>query len=257
MRTSQAAAFLHCAYALGPDATAKADILWRLTKNLRAGLGLARHRPDKVYQLRTTFGPLWLRDNFGDITNLPGLLDRGVYRWKGLSGPGIIVDAGANIGLAARWFAHFNPDRPIVCCEPIAENTAILRRNCPRPLVIEAAMGDATGTVELLTDPDNVIASSIPTAWGSAARTFPMRTLDDCAEEFGWSDVALLKMDAEGMEPAILRGGERLLVRTARVVAETHGEIGHAEVLSILNRAGFRILDASYAGTTGMVFAER
>lgn len=257
MAYSRLAEFVHCARTLGETPSAQARILWRLTKNLRVRLGMARHHPADVYQLTTTFGPLWLRDNFGDITNLPGLLARGVYHWRELTGTGLILDVGANIGLAARWFARFNPGRPIVCCEPLPENIAMIRRNCPQAQIVAAAIGDAPGTVDLLTDADGVIASSIPTAWNSARRTFPLRTLDECAAEYGWGDVAVLKMDAEGMEPAILRGARQLLTRTARVAAETHGRAGHDEVQALLRDAGFQIAEQRFGTHTGMVFAER
>jgi len=257
MAQSRLAEFVHCARTLGETHSAQARILWRLTKNLRVRLGLARHHPASLYSLETTFGPLWLRDNFGDITNLPGLLARGVYQWRELTGPGLILDVGANIGLAARWFARFNPGRPIVCCEPLPENIEIIRRNCPQAHIVAAAIGDAPGMVDLLTDADGVIASSIPTAWNSSRRTFPVRTLDECAAEFGWGEVALLKMDAEGMEPAILRGARQLLARTARVVAETHGRAGHDEVQVLLREAGFRVTEERFGAHTGMVFAAR
>ncbi|MBN8729865.1 MAG: FkbM family methyltransferase [Acidobacteria bacterium] len=257
MAHSRLAEFVHCARTLGDTPSQQVRILWRLTKNLRVRLGLARHNPTAVYQLTTIFGALWLRDNFGDITNLPGLLARGVYQWRELTGPGLILDVGANIGLAARWFARFNPGRAIVCCEPLPENIEMIRRNCPQAQVVAAAIGDGPGSVDLLTDADGVIASSIPTAWNSAKRTFPVRTLDDCAAEFGWGEVAVLKMDAEGMEPAILRGGCRLLNRTARVAAETHGRAGHDEVQALLREAGFRITKQRFGTHTGMVFAER
>lgn len=257
MAHSRLTEFLHCAVTLGETPAAQARILWRLTKNLRVRLALASHHPAALYRLDTTFGPLWLRDNFGDITNLPGLLARGVYHWRALEGPGMILDVGANIGLAARWFARFNPGRPIVCCEPLPENIELIRRNCPEAQIVAAAIGDTPGTVDLLTDADGVIASSIPTAWNSARRTFPVRTLDDCAAEFGWGDVAVLKMDAEGMEPAILRGARSLLARTARVAAETHGRDGHAEVQRLLREAGFRMVHERFGTHTGMVFAER
>ena len=171
--------------------------------------------------------------------------------------PDLIVPLGANIGLAPRWFVRFNPARHIVCGEPLPENIEIIRRNCPQAQIVAAAIGDASGTVDLLTDADGVIASSIPTAWNSARRTFPVRTLDDCAAEYGWGDVAVLKMDAEGMEPAILRGARQVLTRTACVAAETHGRAGHDEVQALLRDAGFQITEQRFGTHTGMVFAER
>jgi FkbM family methyltransferase len=251
------AEFVSTARELGDGPWEKGRVLWHQTHNLRVRLGITRHHPDDVFRLGTRFGALSFRSNFGDITNLTKVLHQGCYRWRQLPDDGVILDVGANIGMAAVWFAHFNPARDIWCFEPLPENVAMIRRNCPRANVVEAALGEAPGVVSLAVDPGGVIASSIPTAWESAPRTFPMRTLDDCAAEYGWGQVALLKIDAEGMEPAILRGGAGLLSRVARVAAETHGRAGHDEVLRLLQNAGLTIEDASFDERTGTVFAHR
>jgi FkbM family methyltransferase len=251
------AAFVLAAWFLGEGVREKWRILWHQTHNVRARLGLSPHRPSQTYTLGTTFGPLVFRSNFGDITNLPKLLYEGVYRWRKLPDEGAILDVGANIGLAAVWFARFNPGKDVWCFEPLPGNVELIRRNCPTARVVQAAMGEVPGTVALKVDPQGVIASSIPTAWQSAEQVFPVRTLDDCDTEFGWGKVALLKIDAEGMEPEILRGARALLPRVARVAAETHGRAGHDDVLALLRNADFSIESEEFDGRTGMVFAVR
>ncbi|MGQ0649167.1 MAG: FkbM family methyltransferase [Gemmatimonadaceae bacterium] len=249
--------FVSSSWALGADPVQKVRALWHQTKNARVRIGLSRHHPHEVFSIDTRFGTLWFRDNFGDITNLGNLLHRAVYRWRELPDEGVILDVGANIGLAAVWFQHFNPTSSVWCFEPLSENVAMIRRNCPRASIVEAAMGEQSGSVVLNVDPHGVIASAIPTAWKSSNRRLPMRSLDDCDAEFVWGRIALLKIDAEGMEPEILRGARGLLPRVPRVAAETHGQSGHQQVLQILLDTGFVIQDASFVGKTGMVFAAR
>lgn len=254
---TKALELVSCAWSVGSGPLGKWRALWRQTKNVRARAGISKYSPRTLFPLKTKFGTLWFRDNVGDIRSLGNVLYRGAYRWKKVEEDGIILDVGANIGLAGVWFAHHNPAKPLWCFEPVPDNVALIRRNCWQARVIESALGEAEGTVTLRVDTDTVIASSIPNAWESVEKTFPVRTLDACAAEFGWGPVALLKIVTEGMEPQILRGGRGLLSRVARVAVETHGDDRHAEVLGILRKAGFAIEIESRDHATGMVFAVR
>lgn len=246
-----------CAMALGPDASAKWAIWWWLVKNIRVRLKLASHHPETIYSLRTTVGRLHFRDNFGDITNLVKLIYEGEYVVTELAEPGVILDVGANIGLAAVWFAHYNPSRPIYCFEPLPSNAELIRLNCPRAEIQRAAVGAQPGSVKLQVDSSGVMASSIPCRWDTKEASFDVITLDGFAETRAIGPVALLKIDAEGMEVEILRGAERLLRSTARVILETHGRPRHEEATGLLRAAGFKIDADEYEGATGLVFASR
>src|SRR5262249_43327634 len=107
--------YIDCANDLGVNPRESCSIFWHETKNLRVRLHLGAYEPNEVYKLKTIYGPLYLRDNIGDITNLPGLFLENVYKSKALHEDGVILDVGANIGLAAAWFALHNPGRPIYC----------------------------------------------------------------------------------------------------------------------------------------------
>ena len=91
-------------------------IFWAQTKNLRVRLHLARHHPERVFSLKTRYGSLYFRDNFGDITNLANLFYHPAYPVGVLEGPGVILDVGGNIGLAAAWFAFDCSQLPGCAC---------------------------------------------------------------------------------------------------------------------------------------------
>jgi FkbM family methyltransferase len=249
--------FAKCAMHVGADPLAQASIFWHETKNLRVRLGLAAHRPDRVYSVRTHDGRLWFRDNFGDITNLPNLFHRAVYRTPRAPGEGAILDVGANIGLAAAWFAQQYPGRPIHCFEPLEENARMVRLNCPGAFVRAVAVGSRPGQIELAVDPDAVMASTIP--WSRAVRVRPLEviTLDDYVKAQGIAQVALLKIDTEGMELDVLDGGQLTLERTDVIAMETHGQDRHEGTLDRLRKAGLQIDKADFDGKTGVVFASR
>jgi FkbM family methyltransferase len=251
--------YLFCAASLGQTPTEKFRLFWQELKNVRVRLKLAKYQPEKVLSFQTTFGPLYFRDNFGDITNMVNLLYRREYRLTRLSPPGVILDVGANIGMAAVWFHHYNPDREIFCFEPLHSNADLIRLNCPHAKVFELALGSQQGTMGLSVDQDEVMASAIPTQWKTTIQQFPIAALDAIAVQEQWKDVAMLKMDVEGMEVEILKGAKDILRKTHHVVAETHSRELHEQVTQQLVEAGFSIdfqLSKKKEGTA-LLFASR
>ena len=249
--------YVATAVTLGTGPRATAAILWHQTKNLRVRFRLARYRPQTVYTIDTIYGRLHLRDNFGDVTNLASLLYRQVYGVQRLDRPGVVLDVGANIGLTAALFAHFNSDRTIYCFEPLPSNVGLIRRNCRDARVIPCAVGAAPGRVRLDVDADGVMASRIPCRWPTSPAEFDVIPLDQFAASEGIGEVALLKIDAEGMENDILDGAVATLGRTHRVVLETHGRPRHDGVLRRLRERGFEIDSDVFGESTGFVAAGR
>ena len=249
--------FWRCAREVGADASASWSIFWHETKNLRVRLGLGRHHPERVYLIRTRNGPLFFRDNFGDITNLPNLFHRQVYRPSADVGPGAILDVGANIGLAAAWFSREYPGRPVHCFEPLAENARMVTLNCPSAVVNTVAVGHSPGHVELNVDPDAVMASNIPWDRATAARRLVVIRLDDYCRENGIDRVAVLKIDTEGMELDVLDGATETLGRTGAITMETHGRERHDGTIERLTAAGLTIDREEFGGHTGDIVASR
>lgn len=198
-----------------------------------------------------------LRDNFGDVTNLPGLWADNEYRIGRLEGDGAILDAGANIGLFAAWAIAWNPGRAIHCFEPLAANRRMIALNCPGAVIAPVGLGRAPATVTLRVDEQSIMASSVDTRWPTHEETFEVVALDDYAGRHGIGPVAFLKIDTEGMELEVLDGGRETLRRTARVAMETHGEERHRGSIERLTAAGLTIDAESREGATGMVFASR
>lgn len=249
--------FARAARALGPTPGAQARILWALSKNLRVAALGARHHPERVYALPTRLGEVHLRDNFGDVTNLPGLLVENTYRVARLDRPGEILDVGANIGLFAKWIHHHNPERRLHCFEPLRSNAELVRRNCPRAVVNAVGVGSARGKVRVGVDEHGVMASSVAQRWQLAPIEFDVIPLDAYAQEQGIREVAFFKLDTEGMELDVLEGARQLLARTHRVGMETHGEERHRASIERLREAGFAIDAEERLGAVGMVWASR
>lgn len=249
--------YARCALTLGVGWRAQWAIGWKTTKNIRVRLGLETYHPRDIYRIVTTFGPLHFRDNFGDITNLVDVLYHQAYPVGELPGEGAILDVGANIGLAAAGFAHANPGRAIYCFEPLAESLPLIRLNCPGALIEHVAVGAQPGQIVLNVDDDGVMASLIDTTWRTHKQAFEVVRLDDFVKAGNLRRIALLKIDAEGMEVDILQGGRETLKITDQVALETHGAARHQAAIDLLEQAGFKIVWARIRETSAVVLARR
>jgi FkbM family methyltransferase len=127
----------------------------------------------------------------------------------------VSIDVGGNRGFFAYYMARLS--REVHVFEPnpmcLAQLARLKRSNM---LVHEVALSDRAGMAEMRFDPENTGVGTIESAntlSGNAGikqiveLRVPIRTLDS----FGLNDVAFLKIDVEGHEPAVLRGARDLL----------------------------------------------
>lgn len=164
-------------------------------------------------------------------------------------GPGdMVIDIGANVGEFA--LACAGRGARVQSIEGDPKVFACLSRNTADQPLISAHQMVVWHREEELTffsAPDQADSSVI--ADPNDPRYSPIKVravpLDLLAERGGWGDIALLKCDAEGAEPEVLRGATAVLART-RVVAidtgpERLGEETHEPVAAILTNAGFTV----------------
>jgi FkbM family methyltransferase len=119
-----------------------------------------------------------------------------------------IVDAGANIGMAAIYFTHRFPEARIVAIEPEASNFAALVRNVePYPPItpLRAALWNRDGEISI-GQPDPATGAEGKWAFvahegpGARVRAITMRTL---MKEMEMPVIDLLKVDIEGAEKEV------------------------------------------------------
>lgn len=157
-----------------------------------------------------------------------GLWEEAVCEWvydQNLSGTAI--DVGASIGHHSVWFAavcdlHVEAFEPVYwwAVEANAEGHDITVHRC------------------LLGDSEGVAGHEGIGRMRVGAGDLPMRTLDSFDLE-----PALLKIDTEGMEPQVLRGGlETIAQHRPVILAEAWGPNEHAAAAEILEPLGYRWL---------------
>lgn len=124
-----------------------------------------------------------------------------------------IVDAGANCGGAAVYFAMHHPRSTVHCFEPGREALGYLERNVaalPGAVVHPFGLFDHDRTATLRLDPDDLGRSSVVSdasdTGGSAVvtETVELRAAGPWARSEGIERIDILKVDVEGCEVAVL-----------------------------------------------------
>jgi len=131
----------------------------------------------------------------------------------------IIIDAGANIGLASLWFAELFPESTIYAIEPDEGNLSVLRRNvCGVSNIIPVA-----GAVW---DRPSRLRITNPTAGAGAFRVeegvgdIRSYTISELANEY--RELFIVKIDIEGGEAGLFRSNFQWLEAVHLSILELH-----------------------------------
>lgn len=177
-----------------------------------------------------------------------------------MAGPrgGTFVDVGANIGNHSVYFGKFLADR-VICVEPSAALIPVLQRNLQTngvidPIVIHGALGAESGVGRVVAPPSdahNIGMTQVETVGDArdASEPVSITTLDAIGDivtaDSSFSDrthlpIRLVKIDVEGMELDVLRGGESVLSQQRPQLAIELGNAEHREtVCAYLARFGY------------------
>lgn len=154
----------------------------------------------------------------------------------------VVLDVGANIGEVGLYCRRLASGVRYVAFEPAPREFACLQRNVPDAEAHNVALWYEPATLPLYLKSALADSSLIPISDPEGIIEIPCVPLDDLAPD---GPIRLLKMDAEGAEPEVLRGAEATLRRCDYIVIDAGPERGkdHAltlpEVVNMLVPRGF------------------
>ena len=205
------------------------------------------------YQLRSN------RDN--PYHNLLGLREYGIRT---------VVDVGANIGEFARFIRRAYPDAQIVAFEPQPGPLQTLRKLAAcdgRITVVPCALGDAdeerSMNVHVRHHPSSSLLPTTdlshqiyPFTAAQSVIAVPVRRLDAMICELNppVTEEVLVKIDVQGYEAHVIRGGRDLLGKTRACIVEINrvplyeGQASFVEIVDDLS-----VLGLEYAGNLSQV----
>lgn len=141
-----------------------------------------------------------------------------------LSPGAVFFDVGANTGYYAVAAARLFPSLDVYAFEPCRETCAVLRGNLrlnglANVRAVHSALGDRSGEAVLHVnaagkDGLNTLGTPVhPSSREVGRETVPLTTLDEFVSSLGIGRVDVMKVDVEGAELLVFRGGRALLSR--------------------------------------------
>jgi FkbM family methyltransferase len=128
------------------------------------------------------------------------------------------VDVGAHIGSIISEVAYHDPSIKLYAVEPIPAKIDKLRRKFPSIELYGCAVGESDGEIAFFINKKQSGYSSIvrPTNCAEAFEmTVPLKKLDSLISS---NNIDIIKIDVEGAELGVVRGGDRLIARCRPLV---------------------------------------
>lgn len=173
--------------------------------------------------------PLYLRLRTSDFRIYGQVMARAEYALPLRCPPRVIIDAGANIGLTAVYFANRYPTARILAIEPEATNFNLLCKNTaayPQILPIRAALWETPMVLSLVGQPGmyGAVRARLPgqSAPGHELGQVQALTMPQLLADYQIDFVDLLKMDIEGAEKGIFAASAAWIEQAGVIIAEMH-----------------------------------
>ena len=175
--------------------------------------------------------PLFVRIPTTDLGVYKKVFIKKEYLFSTKGNPETIVDAGANIGLAALYFANRYPAARIIAIEPEESNFDLLVENTslyPNIIPLKAALWHENARISL-TDPGmgkwgfRTEAVNIDKSTSLNFReSVTAITVDQLMKDYGLSKIDILKIDIEGAEKEVFSNTSKWITQVNSIIIELH-----------------------------------
>lgn len=176
---------------------------------------------------------MFLRLKTTDIEICGQILTDREYHFEAKKQPKVIIDAGANIGMASVFFANAFPGATIIAIEPEATNFALLKKNVAaysKVIPVQAALWN-DNTLINLTHPasnpewDKWAFRTQRGEVGSKTEVFHQTqgmTVDKIMRDYCIDFIDILKVDIEGAEKEVFADASNWIDKVGVVIIELH-----------------------------------
>ena len=160
--------------------------------------------------------------SYAGVSGLTLAEERFLRAFSGRLQDGVVLDVGANAGSYSAFVRSLAPRARISAFEPHPRTIGVLRETAAKHTfeALNLAMGEANGSVTLYDFAESdgstqasLDATAVNLHGGGPTIAHPVEcvALDSYAAVRGWERIALLKIDTEGFDVAVLRGARRLI----------------------------------------------
>lgn len=175
--------------------------------------------------------PILLRIPTSDVPTYRQVFIDKEYDFEVERQPKVIVDAGANIGLASIYFANKFPGAKIISIEPEQSNFELLKENVSsysNIMPIHAALWHKNEEINLI-DPGlgkwgfmTEMKNSPEHLSGNTCSTVEAMTLDKIMKDNNLDKIDILKIDIEGAEREVFSDSSAWIDKVDSIIIELH-----------------------------------
>lgn len=241
--------------------------------------------PDSEFRgIRRGAAPIYIRENTLDryvfeeifIRNQYWIKREDLLKFKTLRNicqkePGVIFDLGANIGLAAVYFAICYPNSRIYSIEPDRENYDLMLKNIQAYGNITPVLGAVWDRVDSvhISNRDSITTRSgkmnkacytVENGTKEGEEDIAGCPIGELMRRFGTETIDICKIDIQGTEKRIFQGDTTWLAHTNYLFVEVHDRYVDGcffAVAEALNRYGFAFIGASGRDGDTLFFAKK
>ncbi len=180
----------------------------------------------------------FLRPNTSDLFTFDQVFIKQQYKIELSFEPKTIVDAGANIGLSAAYFAITYPAAQIIAIEPEAGNFNQLLKNTAVYKNVKAlhkGLWNKETFVKIINVDDHVNSFMVQEDEEDSTG-IPTVSLQSIMQQNNWETIDILKIDIEGSEKEVFEeNADYWLPKTRSVFVETHDRMRKGSTDAVLS----------------------
>jgi len=170
-------------------------------------------------------------------------------------GTKVCIDVGCHVGyISLAILKGMGKSGKLICVDPIKEDIALINKTLEKNEVkdfktLAIGLGDENKSISAGVYTDSGMARFSDSAFSNdvnphTRETFEVKTLDTICRELNIPKVDFIKIDVEGYEYKVLKGGEQVL-KTSRpkLIVELHGKPTGEEVVTYLEELKYKIVN--------------
>jgi len=193
---------------------------------VKTTLSLMLRQRQMQVQIKRILHPITLRPGTSDVPLLYHIFVEEEYNIRPKDEPSFIIDAGANIGFTAVYFANKFPTARIIAIEPEESNFTLLQKNTEaysNIKCIKAGLWNSKTTLRITNlKKDSKWGFQVEETTENGPDTCQAISLNDLLEEEGRDEIDIAKIDIEGAEKEVFEKNHQWLSRTNLIVIEFH-----------------------------------
>lgn len=180
------------------------------------------------YSLSGLRHKVYLRTHTSDYLVFSQIFIENQYQIALKNTPEVIIDCGANIGLASVYFANKYPNAKIIAIEPEASNFTLLKKNTenyPNVICLNCGIWSRKTRLSIEDTGDGLWAMVTHETDDdtNGKNTINAYSLTDIMSEYSLTHIDILKMDIEGSEKKVFSENySQWLDKTRLIIIEFH-----------------------------------